>query len=219
MNNNIQLALLNAQSIKNKDIDIKEYLLEKKVDIAVITETWIQEMDVDNIWVEGCELNNDNFRVSTSNRTSRKGGGLLLVYKQDRILREESEGNLNTFKFAEWRVTSSSNKKHLNVIAIYRPLYSTANPQTIASFLDEFTNLLPDQLVENDNVLILGDFNIHINDQTDEDAGIFTDTMEALELSQHVEHPTHRLGNTLDLIFTETNGNTQQDSIIEGPSF
>ena len=54
---------------------------------------------------------------------------------------------------------------------------------------------------------------------TDEDAGIFTDTMEALGLSQHVEHPTHRLGNTLDLIFTETNGNTQLDSIMEGPFF
>ena len=218
MNNNIQLALLNAQSIKNKDIDIKEYLSEKKVDIAVITETWIQETDAD-IWVEGCELNKDNFRVSTSNRTTRKGGGLAIVYKQDRIVKKESEGNLNTFQFTKWRVTSSSNKKHLNIIAIYRPLYSTANPQTIASFLDEFTNWLPDQLVENDNVLILGAFNIHINDQTDEDAGIFTDTMEVLGLSQHVEHPTHRLGNTLDLIFTETNGNTQLDSIREGPFF
>ena len=60
------------QSIKNKDIDIKEYLSEKKVDTAVITETWIQEMDVDNIWVEGCKLNKDNFRVSTSNSTTRK---------------------------------------------------------------------------------------------------------------------------------------------------
>ena len=55
MNNNIQLVLLNAQSVKNKDIDIKEYLSEKKIDIAVITETWIQETDADNIWVEGCD--------------------------------------------------------------------------------------------------------------------------------------------------------------------
>ena len=115
--------------------------------------------------------------------------------------------------------TSSSNKKHLNIAAIYRPLYSTAGPQTIAPFLDEFTNWLPGQLVENDNVLILGDFNIHINDQTDEDAGIITDTIEVLGLSQHVEHPTQRLGNTLDLFFTETNGNTQLDSIMEGPFF
>ena len=69
------------------------------------------------------------------------------------------------------------------------------------------------------NVLILGDFNLNINDQTDEYTGIFTDTMEALGLSQHVEHPTHRLGNTLDLIFSETNGNTQLDSIMEGPFF
>ena len=89
----------------------------------------------------------------------------MIVYKQDGIIKKESEGNLNTFQFTKWRVTSSSNKKHLNIIAIYRPLYSTANPQTIAYFIDEFMNWLPDQLVGNDNVLILGDFNIHINDR------------------------------------------------------
>ena len=148
-----------------------------------------------------------------------KGGGLAIVDKQDTIVKKESEGNLNTFQFAKWRVTSSSNKKHLNVIAIYRPLHSTANQQTIVSFLDEFMNWLPDQLVKNADVLILGDFNIHSNDQTDEDAGTFTDTMEVLGLSQYVGHPMHSLGNTLDLILTGTNGNTQLDAIMEGPFF
>ena len=118
MNNNIQLALLNAKPIKNKDIDIKEYLSEEKVDIAVIIETWIQETDADNILGMGCELNKDNLRLSTSNRATRKGGGLAIVYKHDRLVKKESDGNLNTLQFAKWRVTSSSNKKQLNIIAI-----------------------------------------------------------------------------------------------------
>ena len=54
------------------------------------------------------------------------------------------------------------------------------------------------------NIIICGDFNIHIDNLSDTEAQIFTDTMEALGLQQHVNFQTHCAGNTLGLIFTET---------------
>ena len=45
---------------------------------------------------------------------------------------------------------------------------------------------------------------MHVDDPTDNGAIIFNDTMQALGLNQHVTKPTHRLGNILDLIYTET---------------
>ena len=48
-------------------------------------------MDADNIWVEGCELNKDNFRVSIANIKTRKGGGLVIIYKQDRIVKNNQK--------------------------------------------------------------------------------------------------------------------------------
>ena len=51
--------------------------------------------------------------------------------------------------------------------------------------------------------MVLGDFNIHVNDTSNPNANIFLDTMTALGLKQHVDGPTHRIGNCLDLIFTE----------------
>ena len=54
------------------------------------------------------------------------------------------------------------------------------------------------------DVIICGDFNLHINNQSDKEAQSFIDTMEALELKQHVSFQTHHAGNILDLIFTET---------------
>ena len=62
---------------------------------------------------------------------------------------------------------------------------------------------LVDIVTSNINFVVLGDFNIHVNDIDDPNARIFLDTMTALSQKQHVEGPTHKSGNCLDLIFTE----------------
>ena len=54
-----------------------------------------------------------------------------------------------------------------------------------------------------DNLIILGDFNINTEDITSVENTIFNDTMIAFGLKQHVQGPMHRLGNMLNLIFTQ----------------
>ena len=55
------------------------------------------------------------------------------------------------------------------------------------------------------NITIMGDFNIHINKRgEDEDATAFMNTIESLGFQQHVNFSTHRMGNTLDLVFMES---------------
>ena len=51
--------------------------------------------------------------------------------------------------------------------------------------------------------IILGDFNIHVNDESDVNAHNFMDIIMALGLEQHVNFPTHKAGNILDLVMTE----------------
>ena len=45
---------------------------------------------------------------------------------------------------------------------------------------------------------------MYVQDLGNPGASIYNDTMEALELTQHVLEPTHKLGNTLDVIYTES---------------
>ena len=45
-------------------------------------------------------------------------------------------------------------------------------------------------------------FNIHINDPEDQDAQTLQDTLNAFNLKQHVNIPTHNLGHTTELIIT-----------------
>ena len=52
--------------------------------------------------------------------------------------------------------------------------------------------------------VLLGDTNPHINDIDDPDACIFLGTINAMGLKQLVNFLTHRGGNTLDAVITES---------------
>ena len=47
MVNNIGLATLNTRSVKNKDLIISQEVNDYKIDIAVITETWVKDTPED----------------------------------------------------------------------------------------------------------------------------------------------------------------------------
>ena len=77
--------------------------------------------------------------------------------------------------------------------------YNTTN----GMFINDITELLTNKLPQYQNSILLGDFNVHIEDQTNTDAVVFNETMTALCLEQHILGPTHVRGNTLDLIFMQ----------------
>ena len=103
------------------------------------------------------------------------------------------------------------------VLAVYHPPYLEKAPITNAMFLDEVTDFLATFLVEHNNIIIMGDFNIHINNTTDPEAHIFLDTMETLGLDNHVNFSMHNSGNTLDLVLTEALSSLSVVTCRQGP--
>ena len=87
---------------------------------------------------------------------------------------------------------------------LYHP--SPTNGMKTKMFLDEVTELLTALIPKYNKIMLLGNFNMLIEDTSNPDNIIFNDTMEALGLIQHVKSPTHKQGNILDLIFSEANG-------------
>ena len=86
----------------------------------------------------------------------------------------------------------------LHLWAIYRP------PDTSeVLFINDFIEFMGDVIAEYSNLIVVGDFNIHINKDNNPNASIFMDTMVALGLKQHTKGSMHRSGNCLDLVFTE----------------
>ena len=62
----LHLLLSNIQSMKNKEPLLLEHLKNNMIDIAVVTETWLNE-DTDKAWVLTSELNRNGFNLDTSN--------------------------------------------------------------------------------------------------------------------------------------------------------
>ena len=163
---NFTFELINARSLRNKCEQIVYYLREKRSDFAVITETWLDDSNLTMEWVKTCDLNMDPYRIRVQNQSGRKGGGIALVHKLHLNVKENIRGTKKTFKFASWKI--SGRKKVFNVLAIYHPPDSNGNG--VNAFIDEIAIFLTDFLAKYTDTIIMGDFNMHINDPTDGDA-------------------------------------------------
>ena len=91
---------------------------------------------------------------------------------------------------------------NLRLVNIYRPPPSPANGLSIPLFLDEFRTFLEQCILTPEPLMLVGDFNFHIDRQTDCDAKRFVSILDSFDLVQHVAGPTHRDGHTLDLVIT-----------------
>ena len=105
----------------------------------------------------------------------------------------------------------------MHFTAIYHPPYSLKNKSTNRAFLDDFTKFVMDLLPKYPDNLLLGDFNLHISNKDDIDSAIFLDTIEAMGLYQHVSFPTHKSGNTLDLLISEIQSRVTIMTTTPGP--
>ena len=91
---------------------------------------------------------------------------------------------------------SRKNSKILFIITIYR-----LQSESISIFFDEFAELLDLYAVSNEDFVIAGDVNIHV--ETDSLYSTkFREVLNLYNLKQHVQAPAHREGHTLDIIIT-----------------
>ena len=109
-----------------------------------------------------------------------------------------------TMEYLVWRLIHRNKPYH--IIGLYHSPPSTDNQMTTSTFIDKITSFPTERITNLSNILILGDFNINTREATNADNTIFNNTMAAPRLEQHVHSPTHRLGNTLDLILTQLCG-------------
>ena len=132
------------------------------------------------------------------NRTGRRGGGLGLWHRKEyQAKRIDHNNNYTTLEQAGWFLQLGD--RMVTILVIYHPPGNTPT-----RLLDEISQLVQYYMTNHKNLVILGDFNVAVQDLNNPDSLAFYDTMEALGLIQHTDKPTHQLGNTLDHIYTES---------------
>ena len=124
-----------------------------------------------------------------------------------------AKGQTRSFEYATWLLTMM--RKTITITGIYHP--PLKNMITNRMFIDDITDHLTSLLPTTANNIILGDFNVHINDMNSNDAIIFKDTLMALSLTQYFTTSTHAKSNILDLILTEEASSIKLTSCQVGP--
>ena len=94
------------------------------------------------------------------------------------------------------------NSKFLRLIVLYSPEAKSGNHKASDKFLKEFAELLDVVITLPGKLIILGDFNYHVDDSSDCVAEQFLSMVASSNMIQHVDFPTHNKGHTLDLVLT-----------------
>ena len=67
-------------------------------------------------------------------------------------------------------------------------------------FIDNFTDWIGERVMTYNNIIITGDFNLHVNEEDDPEIQVFINTITTLGFKQVVDFETHNQGNHLDLV-------------------
>ena len=97
--NNIMTGLINAQSIKGKDLLLKDLLCEDNIDTCIITETWLSDNKEDTAWTQTTVLKNDQYKLHICNK--KEEGWLVLVTKQGINTKALASRTLTSFEYTQ----------------------------------------------------------------------------------------------------------------------
>ena len=214
----LKCGLFNAHSLGDAEHAdaLKDLVVQHDLDCMAYTETWLRGDDSD-AQKEG-EITPSGYRFSSRPRRGRRGGGVGVLTRANIAVKTFPPAPFTSFEHQD--VQLSIAKTHLRLIIIYRPPPSTKNKLTPALFLEQFLVLLEQICAIPGNMIIVGDFNIHVdspNSPNDTLPKRFLGILESMGLTQHVSGPTHRAGHTLDLIITRSESCLIRDVVVLNP--
>jgi hypothetical protein len=88
------------------------------------------------------------------------------------------------------------NSVSIDLLVIYRPPLNCIN-----RFFTEFNSLLERLPPSTKKTLLMGDFNIHVDNVDENVPALFSSLLKSFGWCQHAKGPTHTEGHTLDLFF------------------
>ena len=198
----LNICLVNTQSARNKTDDIVQYITEKDIDVCVITETWLNSHDE----VKTGDLTPAGYKLEQVVRDGRQGGGIAIILKSTcKIKKLTPVAVTDSLECMEVILTVGNG--HLRLVVVYRPPRpdpSLDHCVPLSVFFDEFTTIMEPHLTAPGHLIVLGDFNFHMDILSDPVTKRFQSILQSMDLHQHVQEPTHISGHILDLVLTRS---------------
>ena len=172
---------MNARSIRNKTLLLRDYIVEHDIDLFAITETWLTDDSLDDFYCR--DICPERYNIEQLPRNYADGGGVALVYRRCFKVRRDVQTIHRSFELINIHITSVYNH-NLTLVFIYRSPPSPGNGFTIRMFLEEFSSFLEGLVSTTSALLVAGVFNFHIDEPNDCDAGRFLQVLESFDLIQ-----------------------------------
>ena len=206
------LNIRSASSITtnlDKPAVLQQFLSDHSIDILALTETWLTPYTLPSTLNS---LTPPGYSIIHSPRPQGKGGGLALILRSHLKVSTISLPLFTSFESLCVRLTIASSS--FTFLIIYRP----PSPSTTTLFQAEFSTLLEDLISSPSELIITGDFNIHVDDPNSSSGSSFLSLLDTFGLSQLVSFPTHLAGHTLDLLITRSTSSLFSDIDYTFPS-
>jgi exonuclease III len=189
----INFCHLNIASLRSKAPSLSNFLIENNIDIIALNETWLRPTDTESFLAD---LTPSTFTLINEPRPNRDGGGLAFFHRSGIPLTRTNFDVGKPKSFEALASSLSAGNKCFVFLNIYRP-----PSLSLREFFLEFQTLLELLISKPSDLIITGDFNIHM-DTVDSTSCNFRDLLTAFDLKQHVTVPTHSKGHILDLLLT-----------------
>uniref|UniRef100_A0AAR2LBI4 Endonuclease/exonuclease/phosphatase domain-containing protein n=1 Tax=Pygocentrus nattereri TaxID=42514 RepID=A0AAR2LBI4_PYGNA len=184
---NVNFGLLNVRSLTGKGHLIQDVLRDCKLDFLCLTETWQHPND----FVSLNESTPSEFVYIYQPRNSGRGGGLAIIHRKHWKVLPVSAPLFHSFEYTAVHLPGSA---PTILCTVYRP------PKPNKDFLYDFAALLTHLSVLSPNMIIVGDFNIHMDNGNNLLSRDFTSCLDSFGLQQYINFPTHSKGHILDLV-------------------
>ena len=187
----LNCVLANCRSIINRTQELQLETKENNLDICVLTETWMKPDDN----LTHLHMCPDGYKSLSLSRQNCIGGGIAIMFRNYLNIKEGNRYEFTSMECTDYILTLPRITIKLGVI--YRP-----PDNSVLDFVSDFA----DYMECNTNIpgehVKLGDFNLHLNNESHQDTSIFKDTLDSFGLENQIRFATHHLQNTLDLIIT-----------------
>ena len=202
LDTNCKILYINAQSVCNKTMTISDIIIETLPELFFITETWLPSENFKHIT---SQLTPTGYKIHTNSRKSRGGGGVCVIYRD--CIKPIIEDITNFSSFECTKITAFNTI----FLCVYHPPPSQKNASSNKIFVEEFADFLEPYSNTRDNIIILGDFNLHFDNPTATYVQYTTSLLNAHQLKQLITKPTQKKGHILDWLITREDTNIVYD--------